>query len=96
MDQAPKAWFKAALKDVLPDDVINRRKRGFSPPVMEWHRALFAAHGASLADGYLREHEVLTAESAQALSRGPFPSDSTTPLSFKALVLEQWCRRMQN
>ena len=96
VNQAPKAWFKAALKDVLPDDVINRRKRGFSPPVMEWHRALFAAHGASLADGYLLEHEVLTAESAQALASGPFPSDSTTPLSFKALVLEQWCRRMKN
>jgi asparagine synthase (glutamine-hydrolysing) len=96
VDQPAKAWFKAALKDVLPDDVINRRKRGFSPPVMEWHRALFAAYGASLADGYLREHEVLTEESAQALSLGPFPSDSTTPLSFKALVLEQWCRRMKN
>lgn len=96
VDQAPKAWFKAALKDVLPDEVINRRKRGFSPPVMEWHRALFAAHGASLADGYLRAHEVLTAESAQVLALGPFPSDSTTPLSFKALVLEQWCRRMKN
>jgi len=96
VNQAPKAWFKAALKDVLPDDVINRRKRGFSPPVMEWHRALFAAHGASLADGYLRQHDVLTEESAQALSIGPFPSDSTTPLSFKALVLEQWCRRMNN
>jgi hypothetical protein len=34
----------------------------------------------------------LTKESAQQLSKGPFPDYSTTPLSFKALVLEQWCR----
>jgi asparagine synthase (glutamine-hydrolysing) len=92
--QPPKAWFKAALIDVLPDDVINRRKRGFSPPVMEWHRAIFAEHGSSLRDGYLVEHEVLHRESARSLSTGPFPSSAITPLSYKALVLEHWCRRM--
>ena len=96
VDQPPKAWFKAALKDVLPQDVINRPKRGFSPPVMEWHRSLFAAYGEALADGYLCQSEVLTKESAQHLSNGPFPDYSTTPLSFKALVLEQWCREMKN
>jgi len=96
VDQPPKAWFKAALKDLLPEHVINRPKRGFSPPVLEWHAALFAAYGESLADGYLRQHEVLTDESARQLSLGFVPNDSTTPLSFKALVLEQWCRRMAN
>ena len=96
VDQPPKAWFKAALKDVLPEAVINRRKRGFSPPVMEWHRALFAAYGDSLTDGYLYQCGALTRESAQQLSSGPFPANSTTPLSFKALVLEQWCRGMKN
>lgn len=94
VDMPPKAWFKAALKDVLPDAVINRRKRGFSPPVMEWHRALFAAYGDSLRDGYLKQHSVLNATSAGHLASGHFPTDNITPLSFKALVLEQWCRRM--
>jgi asparagine synthase (glutamine-hydrolysing) len=94
VDQPPKAWFKAALKGILPDDVINRRKRGFSPPVAEWHRALFTTYGDSLANGYLREHDVLSEASARELATGPFPTDSTTPLSFKALVLEQWCQRM--
>ncbi len=90
----PKAWFKAALKDVLPEAVINRRKRGFSPPVMEWHRALFAAYGDSLRNGYLIQHSVLHEASADQLAAGHFPTDNITPLSFKALVLEQWCRGM--
>jgi asparagine synthase (glutamine-hydrolysing) len=94
VDRPPKAWFKAALKDVLPKSVINRPKRGFSPPVMEWHRALFAAHGASVRDGYLRQHSVLSEQGAQHLASGHFPTDNITPMSFKALVLEQWCRRM--
>ena len=94
VNQPLKAWFKAALKDLLPEHVVNRPKRGFSPPVMEWHRALFAAHGPLLRDGYLVQHDVLTSESAQTLSRGAFPSSAITPLSYKALVLEQWCRQM--
>lgn len=94
VDKPPKAWLKAAIADLLPENVINRRKRGFSPPVMEWHRALFATHGASLRDGYLLGSSVLTETSAHHLSSGHFPSDNVTPMSFKALVLEQWCRRM--
>lgn len=94
VDKPPKAWFKAALKNVLPDSVINRPKRGFAPPVMEWHRALFAAHGASLRDGYLRQHSILSEQAAEHLASGHFPADNITPMSFKALVLEHWCREM--
>jgi asparagine synthase (glutamine-hydrolysing) len=94
VDQPPKAWLKEAMKDLLPEQVINRRKRGFSPPVMEWHRALFATHGPSLSNGYLLQHSVLTEASARHLSSGPFPANNIAPISFKALVLELWCRRM--
>jgi asparagine synthase (glutamine-hydrolysing) len=94
--QPPKAWLKAAIHDLLPRNVIERPKRGFSPPTMEWHRALFNAHGASLRDGYLLQHSVLTEASAAHLSAGPFPSNVVTPMSFKALLLEQWCRRMSS
>lgn len=90
----PKAWLKAAIRDLLPTNVIDRPKRGFNPPVMDWHRALFAAHGSSLRDGYLLQHSVLSEPSATHLSSGPFPTGVFTPISFKALVLEQWCRRM--
>jgi asparagine synthase (glutamine-hydrolysing) len=92
----PKAWLKAAIRDLLPANVIDRPKRGFNPPVMNWHQALFAAHGEALADGYLRQREVITPQAARQLSLGPFPPDSTTPLSFKALVLEHWCQQMSS
>lgn len=89
-----KSWLKQAAKDVLPEWVLNRPKRGFAPPVREWHDALFAAYGESLRDGYLRERGILSCESAERLALGTFPAGATCPLSFKALVLEQWCRRM--
>src|SRR6185295_8093464 len=94
-DQPPKNWLKSALKDVLPDAVINRPKRGFAPPVLEWHQALFAAYGNSLTDGYLVDSGVLSGAGARFLAAGSFPpSTISAPLSFKALVLEQWCRQM--
>ena len=92
--QQPKAWLKAAIRDLLPDWVMQRPKRGFSPPVTEWHRALFAVHGERLADGYLSQHGILNQESARRLSAGPFPHGAITPISFKALVLETWCRNL--
>ena len=96
LNQPAKAWLKAAIKDLLPDWVTQRPKRGFNPPVTEWHRALFAVHGEKLADGYLTQHGILNQESARQLSTGPFPQGAITPISFKALVLEYWCRQMTN
>ena len=90
----PKAWLKAALKGILPDDVINRPKKGFSPPVGAWYRALFGAYGNDLVGGYLVKSEILSPEGGHAMSRGEAAPGGVHPLSFKALVLEQWCRRM--
>ncbi|HEX8734979.1 MAG TPA: asparagine synthase (glutamine-hydrolyzing) [Pyrinomonadaceae bacterium] len=91
----PKHWLREAVKDVVPEWVLNRPKRGFAPPVREWHAALFAAYGDSLRDGYLVRSEVLNREGAARLAAGEFPPGATSPLSFKALVLEQWCRQMR-
>jgi asparagine synthase (glutamine-hydrolysing) len=90
----PKAWFKSALKDIVPEWVMNRPKKGFAPPVKEWHEALFQQYGTLLDGGFLVEFEVLKPETAKKLAKGPFPRGVVTPLSFKALVLELWCRKM--
>jgi len=84
-----------AVKDVLPEWVLNRPKRGFAPPTREWHDALFARYGESLRDGYLVQSNVLSRESGLLLEKGEFPAEAVSPLSFKALVLEQWCRQMK-
>ena len=88
----PKLWLREALKSVVPEWVVNRPKRGFTPPLQEWHRALFAAHGDQLREGFLVTAGVLRPESGLALSRGPYPPEAGAPLSFKALTLEFWCR----
>ena len=90
----PKAWLRQALSNVVPDWVLNRPKRGFTPPLHEWHKAIFAAHGATLDDGFLVEAGVLRPSSARELSKGPYPAGAGAPLSFKALTLELWSRKL--
>ncbi len=91
----PKHWLKQALRGQLPEWVLERPKRGFEPPVRQWHAALFQAYGRNLVDGWLVQQGILAPLSAMRLSIGEFPKNNNVPLSFKALVLEMWVRRMQ-
>lgn len=90
----PKAMLIGAVKDVIPDWVLKRPKRGFTPPVDKWYSALFVAHGASLHKGHLVQAGVLTEAVAADLATNKSPGNMIMPLSFKALVLETWCRLM--
>jgi asparagine synthase (glutamine-hydrolysing) len=90
----PKLWLREALKTMVPEWVMTRPKHGFTPPVHEWHKAIFAAHGNTLKDGFLVNRGILKAESGHLLARGAFPSEAGTPLAFKALTLELWCRSL--
>jgi len=91
---APKAWLREAVHGFMPPWVLDRPKRGFEPPRRQWHHAIFSAHGEQLNDGYLVNEGILTPPAAKSLADGPFPVEAGTPLSFKALVLEIWCRQM--
>ena len=89
-DFTPKAWFKAAVKDLVPEWLLHRPKRGFQPPGREWMRNTWARYGRALEDGLLVQHSILKPETAQAMAtqtqHGPLAQ-----LTFAALVLEYWC-----
>lgn len=88
----PKAWLKGAVANLIPDWVLNRPKRGFEPPRRLWHQTIFASYGQDLRDGYLVNAGILDRVASSHLASGPFPAEAGSPLSFKALVLELWCR----
>jgi asparagine synthase (glutamine-hydrolysing) len=88
----PKAWLRGAVAGLLPETVLSRQKRPFTPPMHRWHAALRQAYGWMLPDGMLVSIGVLRREAAARLAAAPFPPNGGSPLSFKALVLEAWCR----
>jgi asparagine synthase (glutamine-hydrolysing) len=86
----PKAWFKQAVKDLVPDWLLHRPKRGFQPPGREWMQGVKARYGHTLEDGLLVQHSILRPEVARAMLTQS-PGDPLALLTFTALVLEYWC-----
>lgn len=86
----PKAWFKSAVRDLLPSWLLHQPKRGFQPPGHEWMQGVRARYGHTLEDGFLVQSSILKPEVARVMARnsqrGPLAL-----LAFTALVLEYWC-----
>lgn len=91
-----KRWLREAVTGIVPAFVLDRRKRGFSPPWRQWGRALQEAHGDRLVNGYLRENGVLSERGATSLRRSLATPPLAMPryLGHRALVLETWCEQL--
>ncbi len=93
-DLPPKAWFKEAVKDLVPAWLLRRPKRGFQPPGREWIQAIWARYGHALDGGFLVQHSILRPDVARAMSKQA-PRGPMVQLTFTALVLEYWCAAFQ-
>ncbi|MBD2260785.1 asparagine synthase (glutamine-hydrolyzing) [Pseudanabaena sp. FACHB-2040] len=89
-----KAWLKSALKGILPNEVLDRPKRGFQPPVQEWMHAVVRENLETLTTGHLVELNILSKSFVQAL-RDEFSNKGRhTFMLYKAVVLEIWYRQI--
>ncbi len=76
-----------ATKDIIPEEILSRKKRGFSPPSAEWLRAIMEQHGQMLRDGELARRGILRPDHIEKLLTG-----HRLQSSYIALVLEVWMR----
>jgi len=89
-----KGWLKAAVSEIVPPFVLQRRKRGFSPPWRSWTRALMARYGRDMADGILVERGVIERKAAERFRAGFDRVGRQMPLAQATLDLEYWARAM--
>lgn len=86
-----KARFREALVGVLPPEVLNRPKRGFTPPVNEWFRAVVARYGSRLEEGSLVSSGLLDpAGVRQMLARSSGRSGPDLFMAYKLVLFETW------
>lgn len=92
-----KRWLRAAVAQDIPEWVLNRPKRGFSPPTRDWVASLVRERGAELASGDLVGTGLLSREGARRLARpsGRFDRGLRDQIAYQTLVLEQWFRSMR-
>ncbi len=90
-----KAWLRAALKDVLPDEVLMRPKAGFQPPVREWLLGVITRYGGNLCNGNLAKAGVLDEKkidsNLQGLLKQGWP---WLFFMYKLVLLEMWQREV--
>jgi len=88
-----KAWLRAALKGVLPDEVLTRPKAGFQPPVWEWLSGVVARYGNSLYDGSLTKAGILDGNRIDyILEEMPRQGWPGLLFAYKLILLEKWHR----
>jgi len=86
-----KAWLRSALRGVLPDDVLARKKEGFHPPINEWLTGVINRYGDILVDGYLVRAGIISRDRVDFI-RNQLPRRGWSGLFFayKIVLLEMW------
>jgi len=86
-----KAWLRAALKGVLPDEVLARPKAGFRPPVREWLSGVVVRYGGALRNGRLAAEGLLDRKKLSHLLDVMAQKDwAGLFIAYKLVLLELW------
>jgi asparagine synthase (glutamine-hydrolysing) len=92
-DRTPKPLLVAALKGALPDEIVHRRKRGFTLPFAHWLRGALRAEveGAlhRVADGPLSS--VLKAKAVRQVWEDFQERRTSWSRPWSLYVLQRWC-----
>jgi asparagine synthase (glutamine-hydrolysing) len=84
----PHKWLLVeAIRDVLPEEVLERKKRGFTPPVGDWMRRVVDRYGSLVRAGSLVREGILAA-GADAMLREAHP----VGFAYRIVLLELWMR----
>lgn len=89
-----KFWLKAALKGILPDEVLDRPKQGFQPPTQEWMQGVIAQYVAELKQGYLMNTSLINRSFLSQMIQQFQDSRQHTFMLFKLLLLELWYQKV--
>ncbi len=97
LNQPTKSQQREVARALLPAEVLNRKKRGFTPPVREWTRAIWQANqDAKTGDAILRSGDV----DPTALQRGlRSPIDRigrVDQMALRLMTLELWLRSVSD
>jgi len=91
----PKSLLIAAAQGLLPPEVINRPKKGFTPPVKEWYEAIYRLHKEDFAQPRIVELGLVTDTATAILNRPISRIGRPNLLWLELAVLEFWVRGLE-
>lgn len=63
----PKSLLKKAVRGVIPDDIIDRRKQGFGVPIHEWFLGRLGQQARAELDDFCRQTDYLDRDGVERL-----------------------------
>ena len=86
-----KAWLHQAIGQIVPQEIFDRPKRGFEPPVQEWLSAIVETYRRELCDSNLVKLGIISHATEQRIANAPPPTGAHLFMVYKLLLLEAWC-----
>jgi len=84
----PHKWLLVeALRDALPEDVLARKKQGFTPPIRDWTNGIVERYSSFLSDGALVRQGLVDPDRI----RREWPRFNLSFL-YKLVLIECWVR----
>lgn len=84
----PHKWLLIeAIRDLLPVEILERKKRGFTPPVNDWMSSVVARYGSLLTEGTLVRHGIFVKD-----VRDRLPLGRPAGFGYRVVLLEIWAR----
>ena len=88
-----KATQRAVASELLPAHVLQRPKRGFTPPVRKWIRAIWNHNRSALNASVMSEVSSVRQYRAQRIIRSPLDHfGRVNQMSLRLMTLELWLR----
>jgi asparagine synthase (glutamine-hydrolysing) len=85
-----KAWLRAALKGLLPEDVLTRKKSGFQPPVKAWLSGVVVRYGSCLYESSLTKAGILDRDRIDHVLKMSCQGLANLYFAYKLVLLEEW------
>ena len=88
-----KATQRRVASEILPTHLLQRPKRGFTPPVRKWVRAIWIHNRAALDATAMAEFSNVNRHAARKIMRSPIDSlGRVNQMSLRLMTLELWLR----
>ena len=91
-----KSTLVEATGDLLPEDVKARKKKGFTPPVTDWYKAIFEFNQECFKSPRIVERGLVNPKAIKILAKPLSISGRPRLLWLELAVLEMWVRGLED
>jgi asparagine synthase (glutamine-hydrolysing) len=91
----PKSLLIAAVRELIPLELINQPKKGFTPPVRDWYKAIYLRHKEDFAKPRIVEIGLVTQRATAILNKPLSQIGRPSLLWLELAVLELWVRGLE-